>query len=55
MTDDEALSKDDTLNALRNDVLKLPALTLTYSGRSPLPAMVNVQDVLNLITKYFRS
>jgi hypothetical protein len=54
MTDDEALSKDDTLSALREDVLRLPT-TLIASPAQTFPLLVSRQAVLQLLTKYFRS
>jgi hypothetical protein len=52
MTDDEALSKDDTLQALRKDVLKLKSQVIVV-GTQRGPALVEMQDVLQLLTKYF--
>jgi hypothetical protein len=52
VTDDEALSKDDTLQALRKDMLKLKSCVVTVSGKRG-PVLVEMQDVLQLLTKYF--
>jgi hypothetical protein len=52
MTDDEALSKDDTLQALRKDALKLKTTVLTVAGKRG-PVLVEMNDVLQLLTKYF--
>ena len=54
MTKDEALDKDDTLSRLREDVLRLSPTVILVKGE-PLPMLVNRADVLQLITKYFRS
>ncbi len=54
MTNEEALSKDDTLIALRNDVLRLPSTVVIIGGEQG-PVLVRIQDVLQLLTKYFKS
>ena len=58
MTDDEALSKDDTLQALKRDVKALTTFTLTQDdqkGHIQETWLVRKVDVLQLLVKYFRS
>lgn len=54
MTKDEALSKDDMLAALRKSVQLLSSTTILMKDGERFD-LIDRQDVLQLITKYFRS
>lgn len=54
MTDDEAKNKQETLIALARDIQRLHTTTIVMNGAPNLP-LVYRHDVLQLITKYFRS